>query len=38
LHLQTFCLGDIFPQKIRDLPSELQVGLEDLLICDRVLF
>lgn len=38
LHEQTFCLDDIFPQKIGDFPSELQIVLEGLLICDRILF
>jgi hypothetical protein len=38
LHLQAFCLDDVFLQKVRNFPSELQVILESLLICDRVLF
>jgi hypothetical protein len=38
LHVQTFCLDDIFPQKIRDFPSELQIILESHLIYDRMLF
>ncbi len=38
LHVQTFCLDDIFSQKICDIPSELQIFLEGLLICDRILY
>jgi hypothetical protein len=38
LLVQTFCLDDISPQKICDFPSELQIILEGLLICDRILF
>jgi hypothetical protein len=38
LLVQTFCLDDIFPQKICDFPSELQIILEGLLICNRILF
>lgn len=36
--VQTFCLDDIFPQEIGDFPSELQIILEGLLVCDRILF
>ena len=38
LLVQTFGLDDIFPQKICDFPSELQIVLEGQLICDRILF
>ena len=38
LHLQTFCLDDVFPQKICDFMPKLQVVLENLLTRDRILF